>query len=96
MLVYSVIDRASFECVRNLFKYCRDRTSASVVFMLIGNKCDKEEERSVSVEEAQKFAGEFKQYTMLHCSIIDSYSVLLGRFSNIGIDNNFFIVGFYL
>ena len=67
VLMYAITSRASFEEVMSF----RDRIHAlkdkdSVPIILVGNKCDLQEERQVTKEEGQQLA------TRLGCSFIES------------------------
>jgi len=59
LLVYDVTDRQSFENIRNWIKNIKQHASESVRKILLGNKCDMDEKRAVSLEEGQKLADEF-------------------------------------
>ena len=52
LAVYSITDRVSFECTRLLVEHLyRIRDVDDVPIVLVGNKCDLEKKRQVSIEE---------------------------------------------
>lgn len=59
VVVYDISDKNSFTCVtnwlRDIEKHCSDQ---NVIILLIGNKCDINEKRLVSYEEALEFASQ--------------------------------------
>ena len=59
VLVYSIENKDSFKNIQ-LFWHnsLRQHTSPDIPVMLIGNKCDLEENRMVSVEEGKEYASE--------------------------------------
>jgi len=58
ILVYDISRRETFEHVPSWLEDCRKYSSANIVVMLIGNKCDiAESARTVSTEEGQEFAN---------------------------------------
>ena len=57
VLVYAVNDKNTFEDIQNLVKDVKKQTDGKTKFLLVGNKCDLDEEKQVSTEEAQKYAG---------------------------------------
>jgi len=59
LLVYDVTDRNSFNSIRNWINQIQEHASEDVSTILIGNKCDKEDERVVSTEEGLKLADEY-------------------------------------
>ena len=59
ILIYSVIDIASFQNVKNWIKQIKKEASEKVCIILVGNKIDKQEERLVSTEEGEKIADEY-------------------------------------
>jgi len=64
LLVYDITRMNSFENVAKWLSELRDHTSQELVVMLIGNKSDLHNLRSVSTEEAQSFARENDLYFM--------------------------------
>ena len=77
MLVFSIIDRKSFEEVE---EYCeqilrvKDADAGQVPMILVGNKADLESERMISVEEARQYAKERKM-TYMECSARKRYNI---------------------
>ena len=56
VFVYAVDDKNTFKNIKNWVKNVKEQTDEKTKFLLIGNKCDLEEERKVSREEAEKYA----------------------------------------
>ena len=59
ILVYDCTDEKSFENVRNWMKQIETHAAKGVAKVLIGNKCDLEEDRAVTTEEGQQLAEEY-------------------------------------
>mmetsp|Transcript_33352 Transcript_33352/g.42839 ORF Transcript_33352/g.42839 Transcript_33352/m.42839 type:complete len:221 (+) Transcript_33352:155-817(+) len=59
LLVYDVTDRNSFNSIRNWVSQIQQHADVHVNKILIGNKCDMEDERVVSTEEGSKLAAEY-------------------------------------
>lgn len=63
ILVYSITDPSSFEDSQSIHgQLLRSKDAESVPLVLVGNKCDLEEERSVSLDEGSKLAEKFGNY----------------------------------
>ncbi|KAI9310485.1 ras family-domain-containing protein [Dichotomocladium elegans] len=58
LLVYDVTDEKSFGNVRNWFSNIEQHASEGVNKILIGNKCDMEENRVITVEQGKALAEE--------------------------------------
>jgi len=58
VFVYDITDKNSFNNIETWINTALDKNKKSVANFLIGNKCDKEGERQVSQEEAERFAKE--------------------------------------
>jgi Ras-related protein Rab-1A len=58
VFVYDITDKNSFNNIENWITTALDKNKKSIANFLIGNKCDKEGERQVSREEAERFAKE--------------------------------------
>ena len=56
ILAYDVTDRESFNNVNNWLAEVKKHAGAQVIKLLVGNKCDLENERVVSTKEAKEFA----------------------------------------
>jgi Ras-related protein Rab-14 len=67
LLVYDVTRRSTFAHVGSWLADARSNTNPHTVMILIGNKCDLDENREVSYEEAAKFAEE-NNLLFLECS----------------------------
>eukprot|EP00630_Chrysocystis_fragilis_P003728 CAMPEP_0197388546 /NCGR_PEP_ID=MMETSP1165-20131217/1137_1 /TAXON_ID=284809 /ORGANISM="Chrysocystis fragilis, Strain CCMP3189" /LENGTH=203 /DNA_ID=CAMNT_0042913893 /DNA_START=203 /DNA_END=814 /DNA_ORIENTATION=- len=59
VLVYDITDRGTFNSVRSWMSQINDHADAQVNRVLIGNKCDFESARQVSIEEGQRLAEEY-------------------------------------
>lgn len=69
LLVYSITSRSSFEEIVTFYKQIlrvKDKDSFPVV--LVGNKCDLESQRAVSVEEGQAMARQFNNCRFVETS----------------------------
>lgn len=62
LLVYDITRRDSFEHVSQWLQEARANADPELVITLVGNKCDKEQERQVSYEEGHAFAHRFGLY----------------------------------
>lgn len=61
VMVYSVIDRKTFEEINEFYEQIlRVKDADAVPMVLVGNKCDLESERVISSEEAKNYAKELK------------------------------------
>ena len=60
LLVYDVTDESSFNNVRNWMRQIDQNAAENVNRILIGNKCDMEDLRKVSVDKGKELADEFK------------------------------------
>jgi Ras-related protein Rab-6A len=58
LLIYDISDRESFDSMPKWIQQVLDVKNSDVVFVLIGNKNDLENERKVTFEEGKKFAEE--------------------------------------
>jgi Ras-related protein Rab-14 len=67
LLVFDVTRRSTFAHVGSWLADARASTNPHTTMMLVGNKCDLEEQREVSFEEASKFAEE-NNLLFLECS----------------------------
>mmetsp|Transcript_56402 Transcript_56402/g.78156 ORF Transcript_56402/g.78156 Transcript_56402/m.78156 type:complete len:203 (+) Transcript_56402:93-701(+) len=56
LLVYDITRRETFDHLQSWLEDCRRYSNQNIVIMLIGNKSDLENKRSVSKEEGQEFA----------------------------------------
>src|SRR3989338_4164125 len=57
LLVYSVIDRKTFEEINDFYEQIlRVKDADKVPMVLVGNKCDLESERVISNDEGKQFA----------------------------------------
>ena len=59
ILVYDCTDETSFTNVRNWIKQIETHASKDVIKALVGNKCDKEDEKVVTTEMGKQLADEF-------------------------------------
>merc|ERR1712226_36280 len=56
ILVYDITDRQSFQDIENWLEEIQKHASPNVAKLLVGNKCDLENERAVSVQEGREYA----------------------------------------
>ena len=56
ILVYDITDRESFNNINNWLTEVKKHAGANVVKLIVGNKCDLEQERIVSTQEGKDFA----------------------------------------
>ncbi|XP_026474957.1 ras-related protein Rab-21-like [Ctenocephalides felis] len=57
-LVYDITDEDSFQKVKNWVKELKKMLGSEIVLMIVGNKLDLEQDRNVSVEEAESYAAQ--------------------------------------
>lgn len=60
VLAYDITNRKSFECVNDWLKQIRENGNKNIKIVLIGTKCDLDEERVVPIEEGEQLAKENK------------------------------------
>ena len=58
-VVYDITNRSSFENSKVWIDDCKSYMSKKVIIVLIGNKCDLEEERQVTIDEGQELADAY-------------------------------------
>ncbi|KAL9642188.1 hypothetical protein ABK040_007190 [Willaertia magna] len=69
ILVYSITDPSSFEDLLTIHEQLlRSKDADEVPIVLVGNKCDLEEERAVSKEEGKSMAEKFGE----HCKFVEA------------------------
>ena len=56
LIVYDIARKASFESISNWIEDCKNSSPKSVFMVLVGNKCDLEENREVTEEEGKELA----------------------------------------
>eukprot|EP01084_Bolivina_argentea_P284695 487989_1 len=59
LLVYDITDEQSFLNIRNWMRNIEQHTTSNVQLVLIGNKCDLNEDRVISLEQGQQVAKEY-------------------------------------
>ncbi|XP_065875301.1 ras-related protein RABA5b [Euphorbia lathyris] len=74
LLVYDITRRSSFESVKRWLDELTTHCDTAVARMLVGNKCDLENIREVSIEEGKNFAEEENLFFM-ETSALDSTNV---------------------
>lgn len=74
LLVYDITKRESFDHIPRWLEELRAQADKNVVIMLIGNKSDLLEERTVSTEDAEEFAQK-EGIFFLEASALDSTNV---------------------
>jgi small GTP-binding protein len=57
-IVYDITEKRTFDDVKLWLQDCRELCSKNVLIYLLGNKCDLNDKRQVTTEEAKKFAEE--------------------------------------
>lgn len=60
LLVYDITERSTFNKVESWLKELRDHTEDDIVVMLVGNKSDMLNERTVETDEAEAFSVQHK------------------------------------
>lgn len=69
ILVYSITDPSSFEDLLTIHEQLlRSKDADEVPIVLVGNKCDLEEERAVSKDEGKSMAEKFGE----HCKFLEA------------------------
>ena len=59
LFVYDISNKKSFENITNWMEYCQNKAGKISKLVLVGNKCDIEEDkRQVSTDEGKKFADD--------------------------------------
>ena len=58
IFIYDVSDKKSFDNITSWIDLALDKNKQSIINFLIGNKCDLENQRKVSKEEAEQYAKE--------------------------------------
>ncbi|KAM0067550.1 Ras-related protein Rab11D [Helianthus debilis subsp. tardiflorus] len=56
MLVYDITKRQSFDHIPRWLEELRNHADKNIIIILIGNKCDLEDQRAVPTEDAKEFA----------------------------------------
>ena len=56
LIVYDITRRVSFENISDWIEDCKNSSPKTVFMVLVGNKCDLEENREVTEEEGKEFA----------------------------------------
>ncbi|KAM4690980.1 ras-related protein Rab-25 [Rhinophrynus dorsalis] len=75
LLVYDITKHQSYDSVERWLKELYDHADASIVVMLVGNKCDlKDEAREVPTEEAKMYADS-NALLFIETSALDSTNV---------------------
>ena len=59
LLLYDITNKSSFESVNKWIESIRQVGEEKISIVLVGNKCDLEKERKISLEEGQAKAAEF-------------------------------------
>jgi Ras-related protein Rab-2A len=58
LLVYDITRRETFQYLESWLDECVENSDQNLTIVLVGNKCDLEDERAISVEEGQHFADQ--------------------------------------
>ncbi|KRW99062.1 P-loop containing nucleoside triphosphate hydrolase [Pseudocohnilembus persalinus] len=75
LIVYNIADRASFESVNLWYKEAKQNALENSVFVLVGAQKDRENERQVPKEEAERFMKENKFHLFFETSSIDNLNI---------------------
>ena len=59
ILVYSVIDKKSFDDISNWIDEIKEQTKDDIIIFLVGNKIDLNEKRVISIKEGEKLAENY-------------------------------------
>ncbi|KAH3764152.1 GTPase Rab1/YPT1, small G protein superfamily [Pelomyxa schiedti] len=73
IIVFDITTKSSFESIRAWIEECQRETPGAQL-ILIGNKCDREENRVVAADTANKLADEF-HISFMECSAKESTNV---------------------
>jgi Ras-related protein Rab-8A len=76
ILVYDVTDRGKFRSIENWIHLVRLHGAEDVPIVLIGNKCDEEEERRVTFEEGQKLCTDNNLKSFMEVSAKSGHNIL--------------------
>jgi small GTP-binding protein len=68
LLVYSVTDPTSFERIPTWLEIAKDRADSSMKVILLGNKCDLDQQRAVDVEALANLGTEIQAYLAFEVS----------------------------
>ena len=69
LVVYDITDRDSFENLNSWLIEIEKNANKNVYKLLIGNKCDLEDKRKVTYEEAEEVCKQFNIYWGGECSV---------------------------
>ena len=59
LMVYNITNRKSFNYIMDFIKECRKQEPKNVFMILVGNFCDLNDKRQVSILEGQKLADKY-------------------------------------
>ena len=59
ILVYSVVDKKSFDEISNWIEDIREETKDDIIIFLVGNKIDLNDKRVISINDAKKLAENY-------------------------------------
>lgn len=74
LMMYDITSSISFESIPRWLNELRDNTDIDLPIILIGNKCDLEDQRSVSTNEAMQYA-EKEGFSFMETSAADGKNV---------------------
>ena len=60
ILMYDITNKSTFEAINDWIKNISEFGKENLSIVLVGNKCDKSEERAVSIEEGKEKSNEYK------------------------------------
>ena len=59
ILVFSIVDRETFEALESKLKRIEKNDAMKLPIVLVGNKCDLKDQRTITEQEAQDFAKKY-------------------------------------
>jgi Ras-related protein Rab-11A len=80
LLIYDITKKSTFSNIDKWLKEVKEHTSEDTEILLVGNKCDLESLRSVSVEEGLDYAKKHN-FSFIETSALDSTNVELAFFT---------------
>ncbi len=69
ILVFAINDNNSFEGIKNYVKQIKNNNMEKLPMILVGNKCDLENERQVTKQKAQEYANSIGAH-YIECSAL--------------------------
>ena len=60
LLVYDITDSQSFDCIGKWLRKIEENANEEAVIIILGNKCDLENEREIGMRQAQEIADRYR------------------------------------